>query len=104
MPIYRLVPTARPDDPGWDRAPNQGEVVVRASSSGEARAIAAMEESLAAGARTLPSTTQVTASAFRDPALYTVVEDESGEFPAAGPVRAVKSNFSFARPVVGHED
>jgi hypothetical protein len=63
-----------------------------------------MEEAVAAGARTLHSTTQVTASAFRDPLLYSVVEDESGEFPAAGPVRALKGNFTFAKPVVGHDD
>jgi hypothetical protein len=104
MPIFRLVPIARPDDPSWDRAPNHGEIVVRASSSGEARAIAAMEESVAAGARKLQSTTQVIASAFRDPLLYSVIEDESGEFPAAGPIRMVKGTFSFPKPVVGHGD
>jgi hypothetical protein len=104
MPIYRLVPTARPDDPGWDRAPNHGEVLVRAASSGEARAIAALEESLAAGAHGTLSTTQVIASAFRDPLLYAVHEDESGEFPAVGPVRVVKGSFHFDRPVIGHTD
>lgn len=104
MPIYRLVPAALPADPTWDRAPNHGEVLVRASSSGEARAIAAMEEAIAAGSRTLHSTTQVTASAFRDPLLYSVIEDESGAFPSIGPVRVVRGNFTFAKPMVGHED
>ena len=42
MPIYRLLPSAPPDDPNWDRALNQGEVVVRAASSGAARAMAAL--------------------------------------------------------------
>jgi hypothetical protein len=104
MPIYRLVPAAQPDDPSWDRAPCHGEVLVRASSSGEARAIAAMEEAVAGGARKLHSTTQVIASAFRDPLLYTVIEDESGEFPAAGPVRVVRGNFTFAKHVTEHDD
>lgn len=104
MPIYRLVPVARPEDPSWDRAPSHGEVFVRASSSGEARAIAAMEEAVAAGARPLHSTTQVIASAFRDPLLYTVIEDESGGFPAVGPARVVKGSFSFAKHVTEHDD
>jgi len=33
LALYRLVPTARPDDSNWDRAPNRGEVVVRARSA-----------------------------------------------------------------------
>jgi hypothetical protein len=95
MPIYRLIPIADPDDPHWDRALNQGEVVVRASSSGEARAIAALEEARVAIGGIPNSTTQVTASAFRDEKLYAVRDDTSGAFPAAGPVQVLAGNFSF---------
>jgi hypothetical protein len=102
MPIYRLLPSAPPDDPNWDRALNQGEVVVRAASSGEARAMAALEEARAAVGAIPNSTTQVRASAFRDEKLYTVREDDSGEFPAAGPVQVLRANFRFPEDYVGH--
>ena len=98
MPIYILRPTARPDDPNWGRAINQGEIIVRASSSGEARAIAALEEAAMATGRFPKTTTQVVASALRDPLLYTVVDDTSGEFEAAGPVRVVRGSFHFPDP------
>jgi hypothetical protein len=102
MPVYRLVPIAEPDDPNWDRALNQGEVVVRASSSGEARAMAALEEARAATGAIPNSTTQVRASAFRDEKLYTVRDDHSGEFPAAGPVQVLRAHFTFPENFVGH--
>jgi hypothetical protein len=44
------------------------------------------------------TTTQVVASALRDPLLYTVVDDTSGEFEAAGPVRVVRGSFHFPDP------
>lgn len=102
MPIYRLVPSAAPDDPNWDRALNQGEVVVRASSTGEARAMAALEEARAATGEVPDSTTQVRASAFRDEKLYTVRDDTSGEFPEAGPVQVLRGRFSFPVGFAGH--
>jgi hypothetical protein len=98
MPIYILRPTARSDDPNWGRAINQGEIVVRASSSGEARAMAALEEASAATGKFPKTTTRVVASALRDPVLYTVVEDTSGRFEAAGPVRVVRGTFHFPDP------
>jgi hypothetical protein len=66
--IYRLIPGAPLDDHNWRRAAHQGELVVRARSSGEARAIAARAEARAAGVRQ-PSTGQVLASAVADPVL-----------------------------------
>lgn len=104
MPVYRLVPIAAPDDPNWDRALNQGEVVVRASSSGEARAIAALEEARAAIGKMPQSTTQVRASALRDEKLYAVRDDHSGEFPAAGPVQVLRAHFSFPPGYVTQQD
>ena len=95
MTIYRLLPSAPADDPGWDLALNHGEVVVHAHSTGEARAIAALEEASIRAHGLPPTTTQVVASAFRNEKLYTVVEDDSGAFDDSGPVRVVRGEFAF---------
>lgn len=93
--IYRLIPVARPDDPNWDRALNQGEVVVRAMSTGDARVVAAYGESAAINLETPKATTKLSASAFRDVKLYTVVSDTSGEFPDAGPRTVLRALFQL---------
>ena len=95
MAIYRLVPAAPPDDPGWELSLNQGEVVVRARSSGEARALAALAEASHRTNAVPLSTTQVIASAFRDEKLYTVHEDVSGVYPEAGPDDVLSADFHF---------
>ena len=95
MPIFRLIPTAAPDDPAWELSLYQGEVTVRAQSTGEARAVAALEEASIAFGGIPPTTTQVVASAFRNEKLYTVHQDDSGEFPDIGPVRVLRGTFSF---------
>lgn len=89
--IYRLVPTARPDDPNWDRAPNRGEVVVRARSSGDARVVAAQAETEEGRAGLF--TTEVKASAFLDEKLYTVRDEPEGRHPSNGP-REVLEGFA----------
>lgn len=68
MRTFRLVPT-RPG-PHWGLARNAGEVSVRARTSGEARTLAAAEES--SELRRLGSSIDPAASAFRDPKLYAV--------------------------------
>lgn len=95
MTIYRLVPSAPADDPGWELAINHGEVVVRAHSSGEARAVSALEEASIRAQGLPPTTTQVVASAFRNEKLYTVIEDDSGTFDDTGPVRVLRGAFVF---------
>jgi len=95
MTIYRLVPSAPIEDPGWELALNHGEVVVHAHSTGEARAIAALEEASIRAEGLPKTTTQVVASAFRNEKLYTVIEDDSGEFADAGPVRVLRGEFLF---------
>ena len=67
---YRLVPTtsSRPD---WSLCENQGEALVQARSTGEARALAASAESEALS-RCSRLVTQVFASAFLNARLYTV--------------------------------
>ncbi len=87
MGIYRLVPKAAPQDSGWDLAPDQVEIVVRAHSPADARVVAAEAEGdfpefdakPAHGVRTAP------ASAFRDIRLYAVVEEKNDRFDANGP-------------------
>jgi hypothetical protein len=93
--IYRLVPIAREDDPNWDRATNQGEVLVRAYSSGDARVLAAYGEAAAISSTRPQGTTQVSASAFRDERLYHVVEDDSGTFPESGPRAILRAQFKI---------
>jgi hypothetical protein len=95
MPIYRLTPSARPDDPNWDNSFNQGEVVVRAHSTGEARAIAALEEASQYAGGVPRITTQVQASAFRRENLYSVAADTSREYSEDGPVCVLRGTFTF---------
>src|SRR5690606_5831772 len=104
MPLYRLVPIAAPDDPNWDRALNQGEVVVRARSSGEARAIAALAEAEAAAGEPALATTQVRASAFMDDKLYAVRDEPNGQWPEEGEPGVVDAAFAFPPDYVAMDD
>ncbi len=92
--IYRLVPIAAASDPNWQNSQPQGEVVVRARTSGDARIVAADAELDFTEVDALPAEGNSTemASAFRNEKLYTVVCDESGTYPAAGQ-RAVLDGF-----------
>lgn len=81
LKIYRLVPSAAPDDPRWDNAPYHGEVRVRALSPADARIVAADAEVdfLDIAARPGDGTTTDFASAFRDDKLYHVeLDSEDG--------------------------
>jgi hypothetical protein len=104
MSIYRLVPIAAPGDPNWDRALNQGEVVVRAGSAGEARAVAAIAEAAAAVGREPELTTQVGHSALMDDKLYAVREEEIGQYPAEGPPEVLSAAFRFPEGYTMHDD
>lgn len=91
LKLFRLVPVAAPDDMNWDNAPNQGEVVVRARSSGDARVVAAEAELDFMEIDALPgdgnSTTM--ASAFRNEKLYTVIDETDPNYPVEGPREVV---------------
>lgn len=91
LKIYRLVPNAPLDDPQWMDRPPQGEVVVRARTSGDARFVASAAELDFAEIDALPAEGNSTdmASAFRSEKLYTVIEDVSGRFSAHGPRQVV---------------
>lgn len=90
--IFKLQPTAQDSDPNWDRAPNQGEIVVRALSPADARIVASEAEPdfLDSGGKPSRGTAARFASAFRDEKLYTVVEIDDSDFSKGGP-RAVLS-------------
>lgn len=73
MPIFRLYPLAEPQASNWDIAQNQGEVVVRAKSSGDARLVAAEAEvELARRHDENDDVNSIRASAFTDEKLYGV--------------------------------
>lgn len=78
--IYRLVPVAAPDDPRWDNSPNQGEIVVAARTSGDARIVASARELdfMEVDAAPAEDVSTRNASAFRDDKLYTVIEISHG--------------------------
>lgn len=77
--LYRLVPTASADDPRWQNSPYQGEVIVAARTSGDARIVAAGRELDFMEIDSAPAddVTTINASAFRDDKLYTVIEVET---------------------------
>lgn len=91
LALYRLVPIARPDDPNWDRAPNRGEVVVRARSSGDARVVAAQAETEEGAAGVF--TTAVRASAFMDEKLYHIRDEPAGRYPLTGPRMVLEGSY-----------
>lgn len=74
--IYRLVPIAEANDPRWDNSPYQGEVVVAARTTGDARIVAAERELdfMEIDAAPAEGVTTNNASAFRSEKLYTVIE------------------------------
>jgi len=87
LKLYRLVPIAAPSDPNWDNAQNQGEVVVRARSSGDARVVAAEAELDFTEIDALPGdgNSTTSSSAFRNEKLYTVVDETNSAYSFDGP-------------------
>ncbi|HWU64062.1 MAG TPA: hypothetical protein VN112_18760 [Ensifer sp.] len=100
MRIYRLIPVAGPEDPHWSLSPFQGEVVVRAKTSGDARIVATAAEAdfPEHAAKPAEGVSTAGASAFRNEKLYTVIEDISGRYSSDGP-RAILSG-SFDKRVI----
>lgn len=91
LKLYRLVPIASATDTNWDIAPNQGEVVVRARSSGDARVVAAEAELDYLEIDALPGdgNSTTSSSAFRNEKLYTVVDETDPAYPVEGPREVV---------------
>lgn len=78
--VYRLEPSAAPDDPLWQNKPGHGVVVVAAPTAGDARIVATGRELdfMEIDAAPADDVSTVNASAFRDEKLYTVIEIEHG--------------------------
>jgi hypothetical protein len=91
LKLYRLVPIASATDTNWDIAPNQGEVVVRARSSGDARVVAAEAELDYLEIDALPAdgNSTTSSSAFRNEKLYTVIDETDPSYPLDGPREVV---------------
>lgn len=87
LKLFRLVPVAAATDTNWDIAPNQGEVVVRARSSGDARVVAAEAELDYTEIDALPGdgNSTTSSSAFRNEKLYTVVDETDPAYAVDGP-------------------
>lgn len=87
LKLFRLVPVAAATDTNWDIAPNQGEVVVRARSSGDARVVAAEAELDYTEIDALPGdgNSTTSSSAFRNEKLYTVVDETDPAYDVDGP-------------------
>jgi hypothetical protein len=99
--VYRLVPTAAPDDPRWANAPNKGEVVVAARTSGDARLVAAGRELdfMEVDAAPAEDVTTAQASAYRSDLLYTVIEIDRGRTDLARGVLEGDISVATIRPV-----
>ncbi len=91
LKLFRLIPVAAATDTNWDNAPNQGEVVVRARSSGDARVVAAEAELDYTEIDALPGdgNSTTSASAFRNEKLYTVVDETDAAYSPNGPREVV---------------
>jgi hypothetical protein len=106
MHIYRLIPIAEPGDPHWQLSPYQGEVVVRAKSSGDARQVAVEIEAdfLNTDAKPGEGVSTTNASAFRNEKLYTVIEDLSGRYPVEGERQVLEGTIrDVIRPLQDRE-
>lgn len=104
LQIYRLIPNAPLDDPNWQNSPPQGEVVVRAYSTGDARHLAAQAEGdfLQTAAAPGEGVSTLMASAFRNEKLYAVVVDTQAGYDCVGP-RGILEGL-IAMPILDNID
>ena len=99
--LYRLVLTAEADDPRWENSPYQGEVIVAARSTGDARIVAAASELdyMEIDAKPAEDVTTSMASAFRSEKLYTVIEIDRDRTDLSRGVVAGDIAIDTIRPV-----
>lgn len=99
--VYRLVATAALDDPRWANSPYQGEVVVAARTSGDARIVASARELDFMEVDSAPAddVTTTNASAFRSELLYTVIEVDRGRTDLQRGVLEGNISVATIRPV-----
>jgi hypothetical protein len=101
MNVYRLVATAALDDPRWANSPYQGDVLVAARTSGDARIVASSRELdfMEVDAAPADDVTTSNASAFRSELLYTVIEVDRGRFDLQRGVLEGDISVDTIRPV-----
>ena len=99
--VYRLVAIAALDDPRWANSPYQGEVIVAARTSGDARIVAAGRELDFMEVDSAPAddVTTAGASAFRSDLLYTVIEMDRGRTDLQRGVLQGDVSVATIRPV-----
>jgi hypothetical protein len=92
MSLWRITPSAPPDDPRWLGGPEWQEIIVRAGTAAEARVIAAQMEAARQDFRPDRNVAGAAAMDYQSPladeGLYHVVElpdDGPGPFPVEGP-------------------
>lgn len=100
LSVYRLVPIAEANDPRWGNSPYQGEVLVAARISGDARIVAAGRELdyMDIDAAPAKDVTTSNASAFRNEKLYTVVEIDRDRIDLARGVLEGNISVDTIRP------
>lgn len=98
LAIFRLVPTAARDDRRFARDALHGELVVRARSIEDARAVAIEAEQASRGGGARPAVSKD--SPFRDETLYTVIEVSGVEFLKSGKRGLIAGRFA-EKPVAG---
>jgi hypothetical protein len=99
--VYRLVPVAAANDPRWDNSPSQGEVVVAARTTGDARIVASAKELdfIEVDAAPADDVTTRNASAFRSDKLYTVIEIDRGRRDLQRGVLVGNISLDMIKPV-----
>ena len=99
--VYRLAAIAALDDPRWANSPYQGEVIVAARTSGDARIVASARELDFMEVDSAPAddVTTTNASAFRSDLLYTVIEVERGRTDLQRGVLEGNISVDTIRPV-----
>lgn len=91
MRLWKITPSAPPDDPRWLGGPEWREIVVRAKTAAEARVVAARMEAaqqdFSPGRNTAGAGAMDYQSPLHDEALYHVTElpsDAGADVPADG--------------------
>ena len=99
--VYRLIPIAQAHDPRWDNSPYQGEVVVAARTTGDARIVAAERELdfMEVDCAPAEGVSTSNASAFRSEKLYTVIELEHARTDLTRGVMAGNISVDTIKPV-----
>jgi hypothetical protein len=101
MKIYRLVPAIAENEPNGRNAMAPGEIVVRAKTAVDARAVASDADIDFSGIDATHARRNLAelARAFRSETSYNVIEDRSGRYVPNGPRCVIEGGVRLDRPV-----